>query len=86
MFFQNHTHEQQQHRDKNPRARRTFWNHSEILKDLIFRSDGPTLSSDSHTRLPRKLQPVITQTSGTVPEDSGGWDREVFKLNDLEPS
>lgn len=74
-FFQNHTHKQEHHTDKNPRRRRIFWNHSRILKDLMFHSDGPTLSSDSRTRLPRKLQPVLSQTSGTVPtvpEDGTG--------------
>lgn len=46
--------------DENPRTRRIFWDHSEILKDLTFHVGGPMLPSDSHTRLPKALQPVIS--------------------------
>lgn len=58
--------------DENPRTRRVFWDHSEILKDLTFHLGGPMLPSDSHTRLPKVLPPVISHTSAPVPEDSRG--------------
>lgn len=62
--------------DENPRTCRIFWDHSETLKDLTFHVGSPMLPSESHTRLPKALQPVLSHTSAPEPGDSRGWHRE----------